>query len=72
VSHTKNHDGTAVTILFGIIELDEGPWWWGELRAPDSPLGGTLTGARVHVGFEKSGPDPSHVTLPYFELGDDK
>ncbi len=63
VGHSKSEHG-IVRNLFGIIELDEGPWLWGELRA-DEPWT-DLTGRQVQVDFAKTGPGPDDATLPVF------
>ncbi|WP_406691272.1 OB-fold domain-containing protein [Saccharopolyspora sp. ID03-671] len=64
VVHHKLPDGGAFRLVVGIVELDEGPWWWTRLAEvdPDSDL----TGLRVRVAFEPSGPDPDHEVVPYF------
>ncbi|QNA91848.1 MULTISPECIES: Zn-ribbon domain-containing OB-fold protein [unclassified Microbacterium] len=65
VPHTRRPDGSVHRSVVGIVELDEGPWWWTELRGfdPDDDL----EGARVRVGFEPSGSGPDDEVLPFFE-----
>ncbi|WP_051790876.1 OB-fold domain-containing protein [Amycolatopsis jejuensis] len=65
VAHRRAADGVERT-LFGIVELDEGPWLWVELRGPEPWTG--LSGRRVRAAFVKSGPRPEHATLPVFVL----
>lgn len=44
-----------------IVELDEGPWWWGRLVGADPRA--VATGDRVTVDFEKT---PQDVLIPVF------
>jgi uncharacterized OB-fold protein len=65
VPHIRMPSGDVRTVV-GIVELDEGPWWWTEIRGADPDT--DLLGARVVVGFEKSGPSESDETIPYFTM----
>lgn len=56
--------GSPTSILFGIVELAEGPWWWTELHT-NRPLS-QLTGSAARLAFIKTGPEPHHATVPYF------
>lgn len=60
VVHQRGADGASVRVPVGIVELDEGPWWWTSIDGvgPDDDL----MGRRVKVAFEKTGDE----TLPYF------
>jgi uncharacterized protein len=63
-SVNRAKDGSA--ILFGIVELEEGPWLWAELRT-DEPWT-DLSGRRVRAIFVRSGPEEDHAIVPVFEL----
>jgi uncharacterized OB-fold protein len=63
--HSRNGDPSEpVRTVVGIVELDEGPWWWSQLVGVDPD--GDLTGLRVQVEFVASGPDPHHEVVPVF------
>lgn len=64
VPHTRLPDGGALRTVVGIVQLEEGPWWWAELRGfdPDEDL----AGAPAEIAFEPSGPHPEDETIPYF------
>lgn len=66
VHHGRGPGGEPTRLLFGIVELTEGPWIWAELRS-DRPVE-TLTGADARVGFARSGPEPEHASVPYFTV----
>ncbi len=55
--------GSAGRRPVGIVELDEGPWWWTSITgaSPDEDL----FGRRVQVAFEKVG---DGETIPYFTV----
>lgn len=57
--------------MVGIVELDEGPWWWTQLvDLPPTDVAGEL---RVEVRFPKSGSDPADEHVPVFvPLGADQ
>lgn len=59
VPHTRTPDGETTTVV-GIVQLEEGPWWWAEIRgfAPDEDL----ENAAVKVAFENAGEE----RIPYF------
>ncbi|RKS93497.1 hypothetical protein DEU37_0911 [Microbacterium sp. AG790] len=62
--HNRLPDGSTMRTIVGIVELEEGPWWWTELRgfgADDNPLG-----EAVVVAFEKSGEGDSDEVVPFF------
>ncbi|MFF3876752.1 Zn-ribbon domain-containing OB-fold protein [Streptomyces sp. NPDC001978] len=50
--------------VVGIVELDEGPWWWCQLVGTDPES--DLADLRVEVEFVSSGPEPEHETVPVF------
>jgi uncharacterized OB-fold protein len=61
--------------VVGIVELDEGPWWWTQLVDVDPDA--DLAGLRVHVEFVPSGDEPEHEVVPVFrperdEVGGDR
>ena len=66
VPHVRVPGGDDLRTVVGIVELEEGPWWWTELRGADPEA--DLLGARVVVEFERSGPGDSDETIPYFVL----
>lgn len=59
VVHLRGKDGT-VRQPVGIVELDEGPWWWTALDGVDPD--DDLLGHRVRVAFTEAGDE----TIPYF------
>jgi hypothetical protein len=56
--------GETVRTVVGIVELDEGPWWWSQLVDVDPD--GDLADLRVQVDFMASGPDPHDEVVPVF------
>lgn len=64
VVHGKDAEGQPTRVTVGIVELDEGPWWWCQLADvdPDSDL----MGLRVATEFVSSGPAPEHEPIPVF------
>jgi len=63
VVHGRGPNGEPNRTVVGIVELDEGPWWWTELQAdPDADL----MGAAVQVEFVKSGTGERDETVPIF------
>jgi uncharacterized OB-fold protein len=63
--HGRNHDtGEPIRTVVGIVELDEGPWWWCQLTEVDPDA--DLTGVRVQVEFVSSGPGAEHEVIPIF------
>jgi len=67
VVHQKSATGPTRTVV-GIVQLDEGPWWWSEIAGadPDADLAGARVAARFHrVGAET---DPEAETIPFFQL----
>ena len=61
VVHERAADGSTSRRPVGIVELDEGPWWWTSITGVDP--GEDLLGRRVQVAFEKIG---DGETIPYF------
>lgn len=53
----------GVTNTVGIVELDEGPWWWTSITGADPDE--DLFGRRVQAGFEMVG---DGETIPYFTV----
>ncbi len=64
VPHTRLPDGSTVQTVVGIVELEEGPWWWTEIRG-FSPHE-SLERAAVVVRFEPSGTGENDEVVPYF------
>ncbi len=63
VVHERAADGSVSRRPVGIIELDEGPWWWTSITGADP--GEDLFGRRVRVAFEQAG---DGETSPYFTV----
>jgi uncharacterized OB-fold protein len=65
VSHGRaREDGSTARAVVGIVQLDEGPWWWAQLRTDDPAV--LAVGDRVVVAFERSGDDSE--TVPVFAI----
>ena len=63
--HSKDRaTGEPVRTVIGIVELDEGPWWWSQLVDVDPD--DDLADLRVRVDFVASGPDPRDEVVPVF------
>ena len=62
-SRAADRDEPVRTVL-GIVELDEGLWWWSQLVDVDPDA--HLEGLRVRVDFVPSGPDPQDEVVPVF------
>lgn len=65
VVHSRNTEGPTRTVV-GIVQFDEGPWWWGEFADVDPDA--DLAGARVAVRFVASGPGDHDENVPQFQL----
>jgi uncharacterized OB-fold protein len=63
VVHERAADGSASRRPVGIVELDEGPWWWTSITGADPDE--DLFGRRVRVAFEKV---DDGETVPYFTV----
>ena len=61
VVHHREADGSTSRSPVGIVELDEGPWWWTAIAGVDPD--DDLLGRRVRVAFEKVA---DGETIPYF------
>jgi uncharacterized OB-fold protein len=61
VVHERAADGSTGRRPVGIVEPDEGPWWWTSITGIEP--GEDLQGRRVQVAFEKVG---DGETIPYF------
>jgi len=66
VVHGRGQDGAPTKTVVGIIELDEGPWWWAEIAGADPDA--DLMGAQVRAGFVATGPGERDEVIPVFEL----
>jgi uncharacterized OB-fold protein len=60
VVHRREADGSTARTTVGIVELDEGPWWWTSITGVDPD--DDLLGRRVRVAFDKAGDE----MIPYF------
>jgi uncharacterized OB-fold protein len=60
----KVDTGEPDRTVVGIVELDEGPWWWCQIVGvnPDDDL----ADLRVAVEFVASGPGVDHEVVPVF------
>ncbi|MBC2644595.1 MULTISPECIES: Zn-ribbon domain-containing OB-fold protein [unclassified Rhodococcus (in: high G+C Gram-positive bacteria)] len=67
VVHRRSPDGPARTVV-GIVQLDEGPWWWTEISGVDPSS--DLIGTRVRVAFARPDgeTDAEAETIPYFTV----
>ncbi len=63
VVHERAADGSVSRRPVGIIELDEGPWWWTSITGAGP--GEDLFGRRVRVAFEQVGDGEA---IPYFTV----
>jgi len=62
IVHAKNPDGgDPIRSIAAIIELDEGPWWWGAIVDADPDA--VASGDRVTIAFEAV---EGHETVPVF------
>lgn len=66
VVHHRSADGSVTRLPVGIVELDEGPWWWTSF--PDADPGASLGGARVQVAYQTLGDGADAEAIPYFRL----
>ncbi|MGW6961597.1 Zn-ribbon domain-containing OB-fold protein [Streptomyces chartreusis] len=64
VLHSRREGNETVRTVIGIVELDEGPWWWSRLVDMDPDA--DLSDLRVRVAFVPSGPEPHHEVVPVF------
>ncbi|WP_327097612.1 OB-fold domain-containing protein [Nocardia vinacea] len=55
---------TPLELTIGLVELDEGPWWWTQLVDIDRDA--VAEGLRVRAVFPKSGPAESDEYVPVF------
>jgi len=63
--HTRNGvTDEPICIVLGLLELNEGLWWWSQLVDVDPDA--DLADLRVHVAFVPSGPEPQHEVVPVF------
>jgi uncharacterized OB-fold protein len=65
VVHARGADGPTRTVV-GIVQFDEGPWWWGEFSGVDPDA--DLRDARVRVIYVPSGAGERDETLPQFVI----
>lgn len=66
VVHGRSADGSASRTVVGIVELDEGPWWWTEIAGVDPDA--ELIGGRVRATFVATGDGEQDEAIPVFEL----
>jgi uncharacterized OB-fold protein len=68
IVHQRGADGSVNRLPVGIVELDEGPWWWTSI--PDANPDADLSGLRVKVAYQMLGEGDSAEAIPYFRLAD--
>ena len=66
VSWAVVHQRGAGRLPIGIVELDEGPWWWTSF--PEADPDADLYGVRVKVAFELLGDGDVAEAIPYFRV----
>ncbi|SKB00106.1 DUF35 OB-fold domain-containing protein, acyl-CoA-associated [Agreia bicolorata] len=64
VVHLRGDDGPIRNVV-GIVELEEGPWWWTEITGADPD--DDLTGVAVSVVFVPSGTGEKDERIPQFQ-----
>lgn len=64
VVHGKDAEGQPARTALGIVELDEGPWWWCRLTGVDPDA--DLMGLPVVAEFPASSPESEHEAVPVF------
>jgi uncharacterized OB-fold protein len=67
VVHSRGATGPTRTVV-GIVQLDEGPWWWGEFADVDADA--DLTDAHVEIIFVSSGDGDRDEKVPQFRVTD--
>jgi uncharacterized OB-fold protein len=65
VVHGKGATGLTRTVV-GIVQFDEGPWWWGEFTDVDPDQ--DFTAAPVTISFVNSGDGERDERVPQFRL----
>jgi hypothetical protein len=65
IVHRRRPDGAVDRLPVGIVELDEGCWWWTSL--PDADPEADLFGLRVQVAYQVLN-DGDGESIPYFRL----
>ena len=53
----------ATSLGFGVVQLDEGIWWWSQLL--DADVAALTAGTRVTIEFRRAG--PSGEAIPVFK-----
>ncbi|MGE0216256.1 Zn-ribbon domain-containing OB-fold protein [Mycolicibacterium sp.] len=66
VVHQKGFDGAVHRLPVGIVELDEGPWWWTSFPGADPDA--DLFGKRVQVAFQLLGEGETAEAIPFFDV----
>ncbi|WP_063129680.1 Zn-ribbon domain-containing OB-fold protein [Nocardia fusca] len=61
---------TPVELTIGVVELDEGPWWWTQLV--DIERDTLAAGLRVRAVFLESGPAETDEYVPVFTPAQDE
>lgn len=58
------NSGTLRELTIGLVELDEGPWWWTQLA--DVERDAVVEGLRVRAIYPRSGPSDADEYVPVF------
>jgi hypothetical protein len=66
ISWSVVHQRPAGRLPVGIVELDEGPWWWTSF--PEADPDADLFGVRVTAAYKLLGEGDSAEAIPYFRV----
>jgi uncharacterized OB-fold protein len=66
VVHQRGADSQITRTVVGIVEFDEGPWWWTELTDADPTA--DLLGAEVTLDFVRVGKEKRDEMQPIFRV----
>jgi uncharacterized OB-fold protein len=64
VPQRRTSSDTPPVLTIGVVELDEGPWWWTQLVGVERDA--VAEGLRVRAVFTKSGPAETDEYVPVF------
>jgi uncharacterized OB-fold protein len=66
VVHQRAADGSVSRLPVGIVELDEGPWWWTSF--PEADPEADLYGLRVKAAYDLIGKGDNAEAVPHFQV----
>ena len=66
VVHQRAAAGSVSRLPVGIVELDEGPWWWTSF--PEADPEADLYGLRVKAAYDLIGEGDNAEAVPYFQV----